>query len=801
MKKGKESAVEIVVFGVVQGVGFRPFIYRVARDLHYKGWVKNIGFGVEIHIEKDEPSDFQDFLSALQDNAPPLSQIKEIKVKPASYLGLKRFDIQKTVQQESFVFISPDISVCANCSGEMKSPTDRRYLYPFINCTDCGPRYTIVKSLPYDRKQTTMQGFIMCPSCKKEYTNPLDRRYHAQPIACPTCGPQVKLFRSRTRKELKGGIKKASSLLDQGKILAIKGLGGFHLVCDAQNATAVKTLRQIKNRRTKPLALMAKDLTILQKYAHITPAERSMILSPRRPIVLLKKKKNIRHIAPHLDEMGIMLPYTPLHYLLLDNIDLIVATSSNQKDAPIIKEEDEGIDELCDYILTHDRPIHMRADDSVMKVVDDKPLFLRRARGYVPYPQPVPKALESDRHILALGAELKDTVSVYKNGYVITSQFLGDLDEYQNYRYFEETIQHLTKVFEVSPKVVVSDLHPDFHTTRHAQQMPIPHLQVQHHFAHILAVLLEHEVPPAQKILGVSFDGYGYGADGNAWGGEFLVADYNGYTRFAHFSDMPLPGADLAAKQPWRMALSYLRNAFGENLPDLKAMKKVGSKKVNGVLEMIKHNINTPRTSSCGRLFDAVSFIAGISPVEMEFEAEAPMRLEAVAAEGIRGHYGFEIVEGASREGHEISFKKMIRSIVKDTEQGVPVSQISAKFHKTLAYAIARVAQKAHKQHGTKTVALTGGVFLNRRLVQEATKILEKKGYTVLRPIQYSPNDESISVGQIAYALGRLRGVCLFEEELDPADKRKYHVKQNGYEKSDQTDSCKSKNTSEQSVK
>ena len=773
------SAVEVVVFGVVQGVGFRPFIYRVVRDLDYKGWVKNIGFGVEIHLEKDRPSDFQDFLLALQNDAPPLSQIKEITVKPASHLGRKSFEILKTVQEESFVFISPDISVCQNCSDEMKAPTDRRYLYPFINCTDCGPRYTIVKSLPYDRKQTTMQSFIMCPECKKEYSDPLDRRYHAQPIACPTCGPQVKLFRSGTRRELKGGIKKASSLLEQGKILAVKGLGGFHLMCDAKNTAAIKKLRQIKNRRTKPLALMARDMKVLQKYAHITPAERSMILSPRRPIILLKKKKNIRHIAPHLDEMGIMLPYTPLHILLLDKIDLIVATSSNQKDAPIMKDENEGIDELCDYILTHDRPIHMRADDSVMKLVGDKPLFLRRARGYVPYPQPVPKTLESDHHILALGAELKDTVSVYKNGYVITSQFLGDLDEYQNYRYFEETIQHLTKVFEVKPKVVVSDLHPDFHTTRYAQQMSIPHLQVEHHFAHILAVLLEQKVPPDQKILGVSFDGYGYGTDGTAWGGEFLLTDYSSFTRFAHFAEIPLPGGDLAAKQPWRMALSYMRYAFGENLPNLRAMKKIDPKKVNGVLEMIKHNINTPRTSSCGRLFDAVSYIAGISPVQIEFEAEAPMRLEAAAAEGIRGRYGFEIVEGASHEGLEISFKKMIKSIVKDTENSVPVSHISAKFHKTLAYAIAHVAQKAQQQFGIKTVALTGGVFLNRRLVQEATTILEKKGYKVLRPIQYSPNDESISVGQIAYALAS------FKIKFDPADKRKYNIKKNGNQKSD----------------
>ena len=756
--KGKEGlALEMVVFGVVQGVGFRPFIYRLAHELGYKGWVKNVGFGVEIHIEKDKRSDFQDFLHGIKNNLPPLAQVEEITIKPASHLGLLQFTIQKSIQEESFVFISPDISVCENCHREMMLPADRRYQYPFINCTDCGPRYTIVKSLPYDRKKTTMKSFIMCPLCKKEYTNPLDRRYHAQPIACPVCGPQIKLVRSRTRKELKGGFGKASSFLKQGKILAIKGLGGFHLVCDAKNATAIKRLRQIKNRKTKPLALMAKDLAVIQKFAFISPAERSQLLSARRPIVLLKKRKNIRYIAPHLDEMGIMLPYTPLHYLILENIDLIVATSSNQKDAPIMKDDTEGIDDLCDYILTHDRPIHTRADDSVMKLVNGQPLFLRRARGYVPYPQPIPSALQGDQHILALGAELKDTISVYKNGYIITSQFLGDLDEYQNYRYFEETIRHLTKVFEINPKMVVSDLHPDFHTTRYAQKTQIPHLQVQHHYAHILAVLLEHEYPVDRKILGVSFDGYGYGADGKAWGGEFLVANYNGYTRFAHFAEVPLPGGDLAAKQPWRMALSYLRQAYGENLPDLKTLQKVGIKKKKGVLEMMRHNINSPLSSSCGRLFDAVSFIVGVSPSEMEFEAEAPMRLESKAARQSRGRYGFAFSGCVSpQESLKISFQKMIRAIVRDTERGVPASLISAKFHKTLAYAIASAADKAKQQFGVNTVALTGGVFCNRRLVQEATKVLERKGFTVIRPIQYSPNDESISLGQIAYALGSM---------------------------------------------
>ena len=530
----KTNSVNIRVFGVVQGVGFRPFIFRIAKKLGYKGWVKNIGFGVEIHLESDEKRDFSDFVETFEKEKPPLALIEEFKLDKAPYLKLTDFSIKKTKTGEKFVFISPDISVCDNCRKELHTSTDRRYHYPFINCTDCGPRYTIVKALPYDRPQTTMGGFEMCPDCRREYSDPLDRRYHAQPIACPVCGPQITL-RSAAGKPCSGGISEAVSMLKAGKILGIKGLGGFHLVCDALNIKAVKKIRKIKERRTKPLALMARSISIIKKYAHVNPVEKDYLLSARKPIVLLKKKHDLPGIAPYLNEIGFMLPYTPLHELLLENIDVIVATSSNKKDSPIMKDEQEGIEGLCDFILTHDRPIYMRADDSVLKIVEEKPLFLRRARGYVPYPQKVHENLRASCQILALGGELKDTVSVYKNGYVITSQFLGDLDEYQNYIYFEETISHLSRLFDIKPDIVVSDLHPDFHTTRYAQKIGIPHLQVQHHFAHTLSPLLEHGYSGTNKVLGVSLDGFGYGEDKTAWGGEFLLADYSSFSRIAHF--------------------------------------------------------------------------------------------------------------------------------------------------------------------------------------------------------------------------------------------------------------------------
>jgi hydrogenase maturation protein HypF len=538
-------------------------------------------------------------------------------------------------------------------------------------------------------------------------------------------------------------------------ILAVKGLGGFHLICDPLRPASLGRLRKIKERERKPLALMAFDLRAVAEYAHLSPAEKNELASAQRPIVLLRKKKDIPGIAPGLNEIGFMLPYTPLHYLLLEQCRLVVATSSNRKDAPIIKDEKEGISGLCDYRLTHDRPIHMRSDDSVLKVVAGRPLFLRRGRGFVPHPQKVPRELLSPHHVLALGAELKDTVSIYKNGYVVTSQFLGDLDDYQNFRYFKETLSHLLGLFDIRPQAVVSDLHPHFHTTRFARKLGPPHFQVQHHFAHCLAPLLEHQVPPGKKVLGVALDGYGYGEDGLAWGGEFLIVDYTSYERFAHFQYVPLPGGDRAAKQPWRMALSYLYKCFGPDWPRVPSLAKINPKNRNAILEMLRKDIRSPLTSSCGRLFDAVSFLLGLSPQEVEFEAEAAIRLEAAALPKIRGSYRFAFLG----EGHpySISFRPMIRDILKDLTAGVTSGIISARFHNTLGSVIAAVAEKARREFATDTVVFVGGCFLNKVLLAQASKLCQRKGLTVLRSVRYSPNDESISLGQIAHALARLK--------------------------------------------
>lgn len=753
--RSNTHALRITVFGVVQGVGFRPFIFRLAERFRCKGWVKNIGYGVEIHIEPEKKTDFSIFLKALQEEKPPLAMIEEVEARPASFRGFKDFRIKRSKEGESFVFISPDISTCPNCRREIMDARERRFHYPFTNCTDCGPRYTIVKSLPYDRAKTTMSGFTMCEDCRREYENPYDRRYHAQPIACPACGPSLTLKDAGTGKTISGGIEEAVSLIRRGKILAVKGLGGFHLVCDPHNEKAVERLRRIKERNTKPLGLMARDIKIIKKYARLSQDERRELLSASRPIVLVRKKMDIPGIAPHLDEIGFMLPYTPLHHLLLEPLGLIVATSSNKKDAPIAKDEKEGIAKLCDYILTHNRPIETRADDSVLKVAAGRPLFLRRARGYVPYPQHVPRELEMPQHILALGGELKDTISVYKNGYVITSQFLGDLDEYQNYKYFEETIAHLKRLFDVRPQVIVSDLHPNFHTSRYAQKSGLPHIQVQHHFAHVLAVLLEHRIPSGEKVLGVSLDGYGYGEDGSAWGGEFLLADYSSFTRVAHLEQVPLPGGDLAAREPWRMALTYLKDAFGEKLPKIKPLGNIEKEKRDFILKMMKVGMNCPPSSSCGRLFDAVSFLVGLAPAEVEFEAEAPMRLEAAAHERIKASYRFTLSDNVPP--WQISFAPAIREIVRDIQRQVSTAKIAAKFHNTLARAIAAVAEKVRNEFGINTAVLGGGVFLNKKLLSSASAILKRKGFQVLRPVRYSPNDESISLGQVAYALAKLK--------------------------------------------
>lgn len=735
----------IKVRGTVQGVGFRPFIYRLAHELGLNGYVRNTPDGVEIHIEGK--SGLEEFKKRLLSDKPPLSEITDLIDEEENPIGASGFQIKGSSPGESTVFAPPDIFTCNECREELFSPSDRRHMYPFINCTNCGPRYTIISSLPYDRKNTTMSSFNLCKRCKEEYENPLDRRFHAEPNACPECGPRVSLIESGEKKE--GGIERAVKGVKQGKIVALKGIGGFHLICDARNISAVRRLRRIKQRKTRPFALMARDLESVREVAEMSSDEEGILKSPRRPIVLLKKKAELNEISPFLDTYGIMLPYTPLHHLFMRALSLVVATSANEMESPILKNENEGIEKICDIIVTHDRDIAMRCDDSVMRVVDSSPLFIRRARGYVPEPMPAPDFLRSSIQAIALGGELKNTISIYKDGFIITSQYLGDLKDYRNFRYFTEIIEHYKKLYSLIPDLVISDVHPDFISTRYGEEMGIRHLKIQHHFSHVLASMIENKVGPDETILGVSLDGVGLGTDKGIWGGEFLLCSYKDFKRIGWFRPVPQPGGDLAAKKPWRMQLSYLMDAFGEDMPRIGLLERAKEEDIKGVMNMIRRGVNSPLTSSCGRLFDAVSSILGVSPEDVEFEGEPPMRLEAIA-EDVEDSYGFSTSKNG--DGVVLDFSEAIKGIVKDAGS-LDKGLISGKFHNTIVEAIKEISVMAGKVFGIKKVALCGGCFLNSILLVKAKKRLEEIGFSVIRPTRYSPNDESLSLGQIAYGL------------------------------------------------
>jgi hydrogenase maturation protein HypF len=750
---------KITVRGTVQGVGFRPFVFRLAKQFGLAGYVKNTGTGVEIVLEDHGSLPITEFLRRLQSEKPPLVSIDHIKVAESSSIGFDNFGIESSSQEECFVFIAPDIATCPDCAAELLNPSDRRYLYPFINCTNCGPRYTIIETLPYDRTKTTMKTFEMCGECKKEYENPIDRRFHAEPIGCPKCGPQIKIVDSKTREIIIGGIDIVADFIKTGKIVALKGIGGFHLLCDPHNISAVKKLREVKCRSRKPFALMAKDIETILSHAHVNYSEREFLLSPRRPIVLLKQKSNTLpdSVAPFMNNVGIMLPYTPLHTILLNKLEIVVATSANHRDSPILKVEEEGVYDLCDLVVTHNRPINMRCDDSVLEVINEKPLFLRRARGYVPESFEVPDFLKVKEQILALGGELKNTISIYKDGFIITSQYTGDLKDYRNFKYFREVISHFEQLFTFKPDFVVSDLHPDFQSTRYAETLKISHIKVQHHFAHVLACMLEYNVNPDEKVLGVSLDGMGLGDDRKVWGGEFLLANYLSYKRIAHLKTLPQPGGDLVVKEPFRMSISYLLDTFGETFPTIDTFQNIDQSKIKTIVNAIKAGVNSPLTSSCGRLFDAVAAILGVAPLQVEFEGEAPMRLEAIADPYIEESYDFNF------NNSEIGLSPMIRQIISEINHN-DVSHIAGKFHNTLAKVICKAALISRSHFSVRTVVLCGGVFLNGLLLKKTEDMLSKNNFRVLRPVKFSPNDESISLGQLAHTLAKLKhgaGKCV----------------------------------------
>lgn len=774
------------VTGVVQGVGFRPFVYRLATRAALRGWVANTSAGVDIQVEGD-PLALDGFAYALRNDTPPLAHIDSIAFAdaPAHTQPLfQTFEIRSSVGLAgAFQPISPDISICDDCLRELFDPSDRRYLYPFINCTNCGPRFTIIEDIPYDRPKTTMQAFALCDDCACEYHDPLNRRFHAQPVACPKCGPRVWLEVAERAPVSKlqacqdyDAILETQRLLLEGKIVAVKGLGGFHLACDATNAGAVQRLRERKRRIEKPFAVMLRDLETIEQHCFVNDVERAFLRSHERPIVLLQRRpdSDLAHeIAPHQDTLGVMLPYTPLHYLLFasahgdsgDQQDAqrnlpsaIVLTSGNLSDEPIAytnEDARERLSTLTDAFLMHDRRIHVRTDDSVVRVFDAQVYPLRRSRGYAPYPVHLPFDMPP---ILATGAELKNTFCVARDRYAFMSQHIGDLENYETLRSFEQGIAHLEKLFRISPELIAYDLHPNYLATRYAleraERKQIRAVGVQHHHAHIAACMAENGLDGSHPVIGVAFDGTGYGDDGAIWGGEFLVADYARYQRAAHLAYVPLPGGDKATREPWRVALAYLHSAGIEWSADLPPVRAANDEARRIVHHQIERRINAPMTSSMGRLFDAVASLTDVRQT-VNYEAQAAIELEAMAEENENGAY--EIETGRGRL--EIDMSPLIRAVVREVRAGVSTPVIAARVHNSVALLTHNVCRTVREQFNLNEVALSGGVWQNMTLLKQTVSLLKQDNFQVYVHRLVPANDGGIALGQAIVAAQIARGV------------------------------------------
>jgi len=742
------------VNGIVQGVGFRPFIFQLANQHKIKGAVANTSSGVSIHIEGSRQN-VESFCRGISENKPPLALITQISLYDEPVNDFKDFTIADSRGQTMMAtLISPDVSVCHDCRRELFDPEDHRFQYPFINCTNCGPRYTIIDDIPYDRPKTSMKHFKMCPVCQAEYDDPASRRFHAQPNACKDCGPHVSLY-DNARKKLTdtNPIKKSATLLKQGHIIAIKGLGGFHLAVDAENNDAVIRLRSRKLREEKPLAIMTGDIERIRQYSHVAPEEETLLTSPRRPIVLLTKKEPnsiADAVAPRNRYFGVILPYTPLHYLLLSyGFTALVMTSGNLSEEPIaIDNLDacERLADIADYFLIHNRDIYLRSDDSIVRKSADATRFIRRSRGYVPAPvflnQKVPP-------ILACGAELKNTICLTKDNQAFLSQHIGDLENVATYDFFELTIRHMQNILDVKPEIIAFDLHPDYLSTRYArEQQQIQKVPVQHHHAHIVSAMAENRIDGT--VIGLSFDGTGYGTDNAVWGGEVLIADTGKFSRAAHFSYVPMPGSAAAIKEPWRMAVSYLYDALDEGFwdLDLPLLKTVDTQKIQIMVDMVNSRVNSPLTSSLGRLFDGIAAMVGIRN-HVYYEGQAAMELEMLAQDHADGIYEYE---WTAADSLQISPRPLIRGVVKDMAQGIPPSVISRKFHQTLTHLFAELCKTIRKDSGLNRVVLSGGVFQNSILLTDLTKALEKENFKVFSNTLVPTNDGGISLGQALVA-------------------------------------------------
>ncbi len=751
----EQMTYEIRIRGLVQGVGFRPFIYRLAVQEGLSGTVENGVEGVRVVLVGVTELQVSSFLEKMKKQMPPAARIWKIETTPVPQKGDKGgngFRILPSREDDRGITqVSPDIAVCEDCLRDMKHQP-HRYDYPFINCTHCGPRFTIVTDLPYDRHHTTMEVFEMCPQCRAEYEDISDRRFHAQPVACNACGPHYTFwYQNRRTEDLSRILKETATLLLAGGIVAVKGMGGYFLACDATCEPAVQRLRAAKVREGKPFAVMFRDMETLREYARVAPEEEEELRSWRRPIVIVEvsgRRQLARSVSMGFPTVGAMLPYMPFHYLLFEQMQLpaLVLTSGNLSDEPIVIDDEEALEKLgpvTDGVLTYNRRIHNRVDDSVVLFAGGRRRVLRRSRGFAPAPVILPFPVDN---ILATGAELVNTFCIGREDQAIMSQHIGDLKNYETYEFYTESVERLSRLFRVEPSLVACDLHPDYLSTRYARETGLPLTEVQHHHAHVAAVMAEHGV--TAPVIGVSFDGTGLGDDGHIWGGEFLVCDLAGYRRAAHLRYVPMPGGDKAVLEPWRMALAYLYILYGEEIRDLPlpVVEYVKKKKMlEPIISMIRQEINTPLTSSAGRLFDAVAVLTGVCR-ETSFHAEAPMRLEAVAYKRERGHYPWQF------DGTEIDMMPALRRITEETRNRVPAEVIAARFHNTVTEMIHTVVRRIREETGLERVVLSGGTFQNRILLARTEEMLEKSGFEVLRPCEFPVNDGGIALGQLAVA-------------------------------------------------
>ena len=755
------KAARIKVNGVVQGVGFRPFVYRIAHEHGVTGWVRNTSGNVEIEVEGTARA-VDSFVAALKSKAPPLARIDHINVVACFPQGYDKFEIRGSLSAEGeYQLVAPDIATCSDCRREIFDAKDRRYRYPFTNCTNCGPRFTIIDDIPYDRANTTMRKFRMCKLCQREYDDPLNRRFHAQPNACPDCGPRLSLVDAGGKPvACDDPIAASANLLRAGKILALRGLGGFQLACDATNSRAVKLLRKRKRRPSKPFAVMFPSVEEIGRHCIASKAEKELMQSPEAPIVLLKWRRDEPNItsavAERLNYLGAMLPYTPLHHLLMRDAGTpLVMTSGNLSEEPIAKNNDEALSRLggiADYFLMHDRDIYARYDDSVC-IVEREPQVVRRARGYAPYPI---KLGFDTKQVLACGAELKNAFCLTKGRHAFISQHIGDMENTETLEHYENTVELYKKLFRVEPEAIAHDMHPEYLATKYAHRVAessgLRLVPVQHHHAHIVSCMADNSVE--SPVIGVALDGTGYGTDGAIWGGEFLVAELGRFDRVGYLEYIPLLGGEAAIKKPYRMALSYIWSTLGDDFPlDGLPLSKLDASELNLLKQQLRRRLNCPPTSSAGRLFDAVSAIAGVC-TEISYEAQAAIELEMVAEGARLSHssklYPFDIVE---QDGSRVvKLAKLIAAIIGDVRADVPASRISLKFHKTVAQVVREMCSSISKDTGIKVVALSGGVFQNRLLVRLVVESLEADGFKVLTHHDVPCNDGCIALGQAVVA-------------------------------------------------